>query len=98
MRNQIMKVIGISLFSTLLTMSVATASDFGTYGADVAFEQNFDDSMNAIEKSRALRDTLSNDRSVASMSIQDEKWSNEFDKIMADNSTDYLKKAYQIRD
>lgn len=98
MKTQIIKIIGTSLVATLLTISVAQAEGFGTYSSDVAFEQNLDDSMSAIEKSRALRKSLSNDRSIAGMSSSDQKWTQEFERIMSDNRTDYLKKAYQIND
>jgi hypothetical protein len=96
---------GIDMFKTLLTatlimissVSIAEANDFGTYKADIDFEQNYSDSLKAITSSKNLRSQLTNDRSIAGMSSRDEKWANEFDRIMADTKTDYLEKSLKLK-
>jgi hypothetical protein len=93
------------MFKTLLTatlilissVSIAEANDFGTYQADIDFEQNYSDSTKAITASKNLRKLLTNDRSIAGMSRADEKWANEFERIMADNSTNYLELALKLK-
>lgn len=93
------------MFRTLLTatlimissVSIAEANELGTYKADIDFEQNYSDSMSAITASKELRSQLKNDRSIAGMSSKDEKWANEFDRIMADNQTDYLEQALKLK-
>lgn len=96
---------GIEMFKTLLTatlimissVSIAEASEFGTYKSDIDFEQNYSDSVKAITASKNLRSLLTNDRSIAGMSTRDEKWANEFDRIMMDDKTDYLEKALKLK-
>ncbi len=93
------------MFKTLLTatlimistVSIAEANDFGTYQADIDFEQNYSDSMKAITASKNLRKLLTNDRSIAGMSSRDENWANEFDRIMNDDKTDYLEQALKLK-
>ena len=52
---KIMKAIGTSLVISLLTMSVAQADSFGSYSTSVDFEQNYAESLTAVEASRKLR-------------------------------------------
>lgn len=86
-----------SLIFALFGISTAQA-EFGTYQPTVGFEQSYEESMDVVEASRKLRKSIKMDRSIAGMTTSDEKWAEEFDKIMADNKTDYLKKAYQLND
>ena len=95
---RILKAIGTSLIISLLFISVAQASEFGSYNTEVEFEQKYQESLAAVEASKKLRRSLRNDRTIAGMSTNDQRWASDFKKIMADNNTDYLKKAYQLID
>ncbi len=93
-----MKAIVTSLFITLITFTSANANTFGSYDTNTGFDQQIEESIAIVKASKELRQSLRNDRSIAGMTSKDEKWANEFEKIMADNKTDYLNKAYQIND
>jgi len=93
-----MKAIVTSLFITLITITSANANTFGSFDTNTGFDQKIEESVEIVKASRELRKSLRNDRSIAGMTSNDEKWANEFEKIMADNKTDYLNKAFQIND
>ena len=91
------KVLSVAITTFLLSSTVLHAGNKSASQVQ-SFEENSEYSMTIVEKSKALRKSIKLDRSIAGMSSQDIKWAAEFDRMMADTKTDYLKVALQITD